>query len=256
MYKDNTGFVRFVPFIDGKPVGQVPDGATEQGSSTSAPTSTNTQNQVVEGSKGDWEPPAQREISENPSYDIRDLSDEQLMSYYNQQKQYVDFLETPGGWATKMAVGKMLPGVGTALTSGLVQDRFIFGGLTNEMQKRGLMPSTGGIESGGKLTYRDSTGSIRPGTYQAMDTGAKANYEKDRSDNNPQTNFGGSASNFGKGTPVSQGGSGAHPSYEKSFGTSDVTGGGNSGDNKGEPSESDYGGDWGGGGGLSSGGLW
>jgi hypothetical protein len=245
IFKDNTGYIRVVPFVNGQPIGEIPEGAVEQGSSSDAPNMTDTENRVSSGEGQTGKAYAEQlEDQENRfkgAFRVEDLDDQTLQQYYNIQKQIVEGLTSPAGKLGRAGLGL---GLSTAGASGLgpmlgfasLAQKPILMGYEREMKKRGL---TSPAEAQAR--------------QEAVTNGARLNYQNDRNDNNRDTNFGGSASNYGAGKPVSEGGSGAHPSYEKAFGNSDRNNSGGSN----RSSERNSGGDWGGNDdSFSSGGLW
>lgn len=71
--------------------------------------------------------------------DVSRMGNDELARMYAGQNALVNFMQTPGGWATRAIGGAMLPGVGSLF--GMLQGPILMG-YQNEMARRGLAMQT------------------------------------------------------------------------------------------------------------------
>jgi len=133
VFRDHTGFIRYVPFVNGNPIGEVPAGSTEVGSSTGGAKTANP-SQTDGGPQRDNYEPKQEESF----YDAKKRNDEELQKDYRGQLNLVDTLYSPQGQIASAAAGLLAGPLAPMVTMAKMAQRPSLKAIENEMVARGL----------------------------------------------------------------------------------------------------------------------
>lgn len=126
-YQDRLGFIRYVPYT---PEGKAAEEQAPKPKSTQQLTEQNVKQVEGDNSKSGKADP-------DPTYNIAELSDDDLLKGFNQQKQITSFLSSPAGKIASRALG-VVPGVGAVASLAALAQSPIQKAFQTELEKRGI----------------------------------------------------------------------------------------------------------------------
>lgn len=152
MYRDRTGFLVAVPFVNGQAVGLVPEGSSEVTAPSPAANLQPTQNQVDYSQSGGE---SDRGSKQGPaSYDIDKLTEQEARSYLEQQSKITSVTDNHWARGATIGVSQLVPGIGSVLGFARGMQKPIETGLANR-----VLETSYGVERPNVInTFRGRTG--------------------------------------------------------------------------------------------------